>query len=82
MLSFRADARRWMNYTGRPGALNECGRWWGYVMVRLDRTIGFSKLVPTGVVRLMIRSSRTMTMKGGQHATRQARMRSGPGMTD
>jgi hypothetical protein len=38
----------------------------------LDRTIGFGELVLTGVVRPMVRSSRTMTMKGGRHAARRA----------
>jgi hypothetical protein len=32
-------------------------------MVRLDRTIGFPRLALTGVVGLMVRASRTTTMK-------------------
>jgi hypothetical protein len=39
-------------------------------MVRLDRTIGFPKLVLTGLLRQMVRSSRTMTIKG--RATRRS----------
>jgi hypothetical protein len=38
------------------------------VMVRLDQTIGLSKLSLTGVFGPMVRSSRTMTNKGGRHA--------------
>jgi hypothetical protein len=30
-------------------------------MVRLDRAIGFLRLILTGLFRLMVRSSRTMT---------------------
>jgi hypothetical protein len=30
-------------------------------MVRLDRIIGFRELVPTGLLREMVRSRRTMT---------------------
>jgi hypothetical protein len=37
-------------------------------MVRLDRTIGFPGFVLTGLFGLMVRSSRTMTISGGQHA--------------
>jgi hypothetical protein len=36
-------------------------------MLRLDRTIGFPKLVLTGLFGQMARSSRTMTISGGQH---------------
>jgi hypothetical protein len=37
-------------------------------MVRLDRTIGFRKLFLTGLIRLMVPSSRTMTIRAGRHA--------------
>jgi hypothetical protein len=37
-------------------------------MGRLDRTIGVLKLVLTGLLRLMVRSSRTRTMRGVRHA--------------
>jgi hypothetical protein len=40
-------------------------------MVRLDRTIGFPKPVLTGQFGLMVRSSRTMTIRGGRHAIAQ-----------
>ncbi len=39
-------------------------------MIRLDRTIGVSKLSLTGIVRQMARSSQTMTMKGVRPAAR------------
>jgi hypothetical protein len=38
-----------------------------HVMLRLDRTIGFPKRVLTGLFGQMARSSRTMTISGGQH---------------
>jgi len=37
-------------------------------MVRLDRTIGFPKLVLTGVLEPMVRSSRTMTREARYRA--------------
>ncbi len=37
-----------------------------HVMVRLDRTTGFPKLVLTGLFGLMVLSTRTMTKKRGR----------------
>jgi hypothetical protein len=34
----------------------------------MDRSIGFTKLVLTGLLRQMVRSSRTMTIRGVRHA--------------
>jgi hypothetical protein len=53
-------------------------------MIRLDWTSGFRELVPTGLLRPMVRLDRTMTIKGGRHAVRHAilaRMGSSPRMT-